>query len=187
MPRIKVISHSEATGRLKEIYDGLEVSRGKLANVHTIQSLRPESITHHMNMYMETMFSQSELSRAERELIGTVVSVATGCSYCARHHGEALNHYWKNRDRMTTLLGGTLPAGLSEREATLCAFAKHLTLYPARHESEDHTLGLKASGLSDAAVLDAVLVIGYFNFVNRIVLSLGVELEADSGTGYKYD
>lgn len=78
MTRIKVISQNEATGRLKEIYDELIVKRGKLAEVHTIQSLRPESIVAHMNLYMEIMYSRSELSRAERELMGTVVSVANG-------------------------------------------------------------------------------------------------------------
>ena len=67
MPRIKVIEHSDATGKLKEIYDGLTKSRGKLADVHKIQSLRPKSITAHMDLYMEIMYSRSELSRVERE------------------------------------------------------------------------------------------------------------------------
>jgi|TARA_B110000196_G_scaffold127455_1_gene110556 hypothetical protein len=39
----------------------------------------------------------------------------------------------------------------------------------------------------DRAILDAALVVGYFNFVNRIVLSLGVYLEQDEGQGYKYE
>lgn len=34
--------------------------------------------------------------------------------------------------------------------------------------------------------MDAHLVIAYFNFVNRLVLGLGVELEQDQGQGYKY-
>ncbi len=42
------------------------------------------------------------------------------------------------------------------------------------------------AGFDDRSVLDATLVIGYFNFVNRIVLSLGVTLEEDKGEGYKY-
>lgn len=46
---------------------------------------------------------------------------------------------------------------------------------------------LKEAGLDDRAILDAALVVGYFNFVNRIVLSLGVYLEQDEGQGYKYE
>lgn len=93
MSRIKVISYEEATSKLKEIYDESILKRGKLADVHKIQSLRPESIVAHMNLYMEIMYSPSELSRAERELIGTVVSIANGCKYCIKHHAEVLNHY----------------------------------------------------------------------------------------------
>ncbi|MDI6699844.1 MAG: peroxidase-related enzyme [bacterium] len=186
MPRIKVIDYSEATGKLKEIYDELIKSRGKLANVHKIQSLRPESITAHMKLYMEIMYSRSELSRAERELIGTIVSLANGCKYCARHHSEALNYYWKDKSKIEKLLQENLDEILSPKEKVMCEFSKNLTLHPEKHEGEDFTKPLRDAGLSDAAILDVVLVTAYFNFVNRIVLSLGVEIESDNGTGYKY-
>jgi uncharacterized peroxidase-related enzyme len=98
MNRIKVIQHEDATGRLLEIYTDIVKKRGKLADVHKIQSFRPESIVAHMDLYLEIMFSKSELSRAEREMMAVVVSVANGCEYCQMHHAQALNHYhyWKN-------------------------------------------------------------------------------------------
>ena len=80
MSRIKVIQEAEAQGRLKEIYEQLTQSRGKLAEVHKIQSLRPESIVKHMELYMEIMFSKSELSRARREMIAVVVSAFNECN-----------------------------------------------------------------------------------------------------------
>jgi len=186
MPRIKVINHTEATGKLKEIYEELKKSRGKLANVHMIQSLRPESIKAHMKLYMEIMYSPSELSRAERELIGTIVSITNGCKYCTKHHSEALNHYWKDNSKIEKLLNGNLDEILSPKEKALYEFSRHLTLHPEQHENSDFTKQLRCVGLSDAAILDVVLVTAYFNFVNRIVLSLGVEIEKDNGTGYKY-
>lgn len=186
MPRIKVIDHNEAVGKLKEIYDELVKSRGKPADVHKIQSLRPESIRAHMALYMEIMYSRSELSRAERELIGTIVSITNGCKYCTKHHAEALNHYWKNDDKIEKLISGNYSGILTPKELALCEFIRHLTLDPGDHENNDLTQELKREGLSDAAVLDVVLVTAYFNFVNRIVLSLGVILETDNGAGYNY-
>ncbi|MFO8054992.1 MAG: peroxidase-related enzyme [Bacteroidales bacterium] len=187
MPRIRVIPHNEASGRLKEIYDKIMDSRGKLADVHQIQSLRPESICRHMDLYMEIMYSRSELSRAERELIGTVVSMENGCKYCTTHHAQALQQYWKDQSKMETLTRGAMYEVLSAREAAICRFSMHLTRHPGAHEDHDYTKDLKNIGLSDSAILDIVLVTAYFNFVNRIVLSLGVELEPDKGTGYKYE
>ncbi|MCF6168015.1 MAG: hypothetical protein L3J55_05625 [Lutibacter sp.] len=51
---------------------------------------------------------------------------------------------------------------------------------------EDTTLKLKELELSDSAILDATLVVSYFNFVNRMVTGLGVAIEQDGGGGYSY-
>ncbi len=186
MARIKTIRHNESEGRLKEIYDSLLKQRGKLAAVHTIQSLRPESIKQHMDLYMGIMFSRSELSRAEREMIAVVVSTANGCLYCQKHHAQALNHYWKDKNKIKQVIQEDAPAFLSAREQALCRYARILTLEPHAHEKNDYTESLRGVGLEDTAILDATLVVAYFNFVNRIVLSLGVELEVDDGKGYNY-
>ncbi|MEX0996857.1 MAG: peroxidase-related enzyme [Flavobacteriaceae bacterium] len=186
MSRIKVIQPEEATGRLKEIYDQLKQQRGQIAEVHKIQSLRPESILKHIDLYMEIMFSKSELSRAQREMIAVVVSVTNGCNYCAAHHGSALNHYWKNDEKLSQFKTNYTKVDLTEAERALCQFAETLTKTPGETLQTDLNVNLKKHGLTDAAILDATLVVAYFNFVNRIVLNLEVELEQDGGTNYKY-
>lgn len=185
MAKIKVIEEEQATGRLKEIYDNLLNSRGKLASVHKIQSLRPESIVKHMDLYMEIMYSKSKLSRAERELVAVIVSISNKCDYCQTHHSEALNKYWKNDGKINQLLINYKNVDLTEKEAKLCDFAQLLTITPSLSTDTKYINELKQIGLEDEAILDLVLVIAYFNFVNRIVLSLDVQLEENT-EGYKY-
>jgi len=186
MSRIKVIQPEEATGKLKDIYSEIIQKRGQLAEVHKIQSLRPESIVKHMDLYMEIMFSKSELSRAEREMMAVITSVSNQCFYCQIHHSQALNNYWKDEEKIIKMRKNFYEAQLSERETLLCLFAENLTLNPG--DSKEPTIidKLKKAGISDEAILDATLVVSYFNFVNRIVLALGVGLEEDGGKGYKY-
>lgn len=186
MPRINVIQPQAAEGVLKEIYSALIEKRGKVSEVLKIQSLHPQSIQSHLNFYMDIMFSKNSLSRAEREMMAVVVSVANGCVYCQTHHAEALNHYWKDEDRIDLLKENFQKAGLNFRELALCGYAVHLTKTPQEHEQSDHTIILRTAGITDEGILDATLVTSYFNFVNRMVLALGVELEADMGKGYKY-
>lgn len=186
MSRIKVIEPNEAFGRLKEIYDDIIQKRGKLADVHKIQSLRPESIVHHMDLYLEIMFSKSELSRAEREMMAVVVSVANGCQYCQMHHAQALNHYWKNNERILALIKDFHQTGLSSREKALCEFARLLTVSPNAFNDEQHLQPLRNEGIADSGILDATLVTAYFNFVNRIVLSLGLKVTESEMQGYNY-
>jgi len=186
MAKIKVIPYEEATGKLKDIYEELLEKRGKLAAVHTIQSLNPESILAHMDLYMAVMFSQSSLSRSQREMIAVVVSVANGCLYCQQHHGVALNNYWKNSERIERLNRNYQDAELSAVDTIVCSYAIELTRHPGDFQKEDKVIALRQAGLDDRAILDATLVVSYFNFVNRMVLALGVELEEMAGEGYKY-
>ena len=185
MAYIKVIEPHEAKGELNEIYNDLIKSRGKIANVHTIQSLNPKSIVNHMDLYMTLMYGKSPLKRVLREMLGVVVSKANNCEYCQKHHLEAVQHYWKDNDRCRIFLEDFTKAGLTNTELLLCDYAYELTLNPDKVNSKNYISPLKNTGLSDRAILDATMIISYFNFVNRIVMSLGVYVEEDPGN-YKY-
>ena len=187
MPFISVIEHEDAEGRLKEIYDDLVKSRGKLAEVHKIQSLNPETIVAHMDLYMKIMFGRSPLKRYQREMIAVVVSKTNNCPYCITHHAEALQFFWKDEEKVEQLSEDYRNVDISDTDRLLCEMAETQTKAPS-HKGRERLIGrLKAQGLEDRAVLDAALVIAYFNFVNRMVLGLGVDLEADGGGGYNYE
>ena len=63
-------------------------------------------------------------------------------------------------------------AELSALDAALCSYAQKLTLAPALMQSAD-LAPLRALGLDDAAIHDAIQVIGYFNYINRVADALG--------------
>ena len=67
-------------------------------------------------------------------------------------------------------------ANLSERHQALCHFAEKVSEAPKQIKIED-LFSLKQTGYSDRAIHDAVQIIGYFNYINRIADSLGVEPE----------
>ena len=67
-------------------------------------------------------------------------------------------------------------ANFSERHQALCHFAVKVSEAPKQKKFEDLS-PLKQSGYSYCAIHDAVQIIGYFNYINRIADSLGVEPE----------
>ena len=184
MAYIETITYEKATGELKEIYDELITKRGKLADVHKIQSLNPKTIVSHMQLYMDIMFGQSPLKRYQREMIAVVVSSANQCEYCIQHHKEALMHYWKDEQKVKLLIESIDEAEISTQDKTLCTYAKNITLTPASDKTQIDAL--KNQGLTEREILDATLVIAYFNFVNRIVLGLGLEITTEEIKGYNY-
>jgi len=81
MPWIKVIEPEDASGELKQEYDEAAERAGKVFNILKVQSLNPGALRASMQMYRVTMFGPSGLSRAEREMLATVVSWANHCFY----------------------------------------------------------------------------------------------------------
>ena len=67
-------------------------------------------------------------------------------------------------------------APLSAADQALLAFAEKLTHEPAATTGSD-LQELRRHGLGDEELLDAVQVISYFNYINRIADGLGVDLE----------
>ena len=81
MAWIKVIQPDEAKGELKKEYDEAMKRAGYIAQVLRIQSLNPQSLHLSIEFYKWIMKGPSSLSRAERELLATVVSRTNHCFY----------------------------------------------------------------------------------------------------------
>ena len=181
---IDYIEPLEAEGRLKEVYERVLRERGRVANVFKAHSLNPDAMDAHLTLYMRLMFGNSPLSRADRELIATVASACNKCLYCMTHHGEVLQKYLRSGEVVKEIIEKMSSAPVDERRRALIGFVQKLTLLPSA-VSEDDVKNLKKHGYSDREILDTVLITAYFNFVNRIVLGLGVKLEAGEERTYK--
>lgn len=72
-------------------------------------------------------------------------------------------------------------AALSPIDRAMCEFAVKLTRSPSGVARADVD-SLRAIGLSDRAINDAVQVIAFFNYINRIAEGLGVDLEPEMPT-----
>jgi uncharacterized peroxidase-related enzyme len=185
MPFIKVIDEIDAEGELKQIYDSITFARGKLSNIMRIHSLLPQTMIKHLEFYSSIMFSKTSLTREEKELIAVVVSSANKCDYCVSHHSEALNHYWKNEAKIKKVIENFRDNDFSPKMNEALNYAFNLTTNPGQVNEKD-TIALRSAGWNDDDILTINLVIGYFNFVNRIAAGLGVEFSEAEVKGYKY-
>jgi uncharacterized peroxidase-related enzyme len=69
-------------------------------------------------------------------------------------------------------------AELEPRLRALCDFAMKLTREPASMSAQDAE-ELRARGLSDAGIHDAIQVVGFFNYINRVAEAVGIDDEPD--------
>ncbi len=69
-------------------------------------------------------------------------------------------------------------AELEPEDRALCAYAQKLTLTPTAMQADD-VEDLRAAGFDDTAVHDAIQVIAYFNYINRVADAVHVDLEPE--------
>jgi uncharacterized peroxidase-related enzyme len=72
---------ASADGALAEAYARIQSTRGQVGNVLKVHGTRPAAMLAHLDLYRELMFTKSELTRPEREMIASVVSSVNGCHY----------------------------------------------------------------------------------------------------------
>lgn len=67
-------------------------------------------------------------------------------------------------------------AKLTDADRALCDFACKVTRNPSDVVAAD-VERLRTAGLDDRAINDAVQVISFFNYINRVADALGIDLE----------
>lgn len=81
MPWIKQVPVAEATGLLKEQFDAAIKRASKVFNIVHVMSQSPRTLRDSMAFYAGLMKGASPLTRAQREMLATVVSVELSCHY----------------------------------------------------------------------------------------------------------
>ena len=112
------------------------------------------------------------LPRAERELAATAASRLNGCVFCASVHSRFAAHYSKRADEVQRLLDEGVGVRLDERWDAIVDAAAAVTRVPFALTPE-HVGRLRAVGLDDLAIADVIHGAAFFNWANRLMLSLG--------------
>ena len=81
MAYIDTIDIDDAEGIVKQEYEKGTQRSGRVFNILKIMSLSPTALKESMRMYLAIMYGESELSRAQREMLATVVSQVNHCHY----------------------------------------------------------------------------------------------------------
>ncbi|MDN5582266.1 MULTISPECIES: alkylhydroperoxidase domain protein [unclassified Corynebacterium] len=116
--------------------------------------------------------------RAEREISAAVTSRYNGCVYCASvHTGRALQESTGREDDVQRLCDeavgpDSLPDLGSEAWNAIAEASVALTSTPVDF-CRDHVERLRAAGLDDASIVDVINGAAFFNWANRLMLSLG--------------
>ena len=112
------------------------------------------------------------LSLIDKEMIGLVVSSTNNCSYCLTSHSDVLRGLTKDARWVDLLTYNYRSAQLTEKQRALCDYAYRATRYPNELTTKEVDL-LREVGFNDHEILEAAYVVGFFNYTNRWVSTIG--------------
>lgn len=124
--------------------------------------------------FKNSLFNEetSYLSQIDKEIIGLVVSSTNNCSYCLTTHSDALRGLTKNPGWVDLLTYNYRSAKLTEKQRALCDYAYRATRYPNEITTKEVDR-LREVGFNDHEILEAAFVVGFFNYTNRWVSTIG--------------
>ena len=163
-----------------------EEKMGLIPNVFKVFSLTPAHFMKWFKYYDFLMRNEeSELSRAEREMIALAVSAENRCEYCLGSHSAYLRELIDDHIKADVITHNYRRAELSTRERALLDFAVKLT-NNSFEMTPDDLLPLREVGLSDETIFEAAQVAAMFNFTNRLANALGWKPNDESYSQHRH-
>ncbi|WP_334151681.1 alkylhydroperoxidase domain protein [Microbacterium sp.] len=169
-PHLPPLGEDELTERH---FDGLVDAARAKNDYFRLLARDPEVLKARTLVDKDIFYNASEgLPRAERELAATAASRRNGCVFCASVHSRFAAHHSKRVDDVDLLLDDGVDAELGERWNAVVAASVALTDTPNAF-GEDEIARLRAAGLDDLEIADLIHGAAFFNWANRLMLSIG--------------
>jgi len=188
---IKMISDEEADDTLKQALDFARTPHGTVDNVMRVHSLRPSTMNGHVVLYRACLHDDhNTIPMWFQEVISSYVSTLNECAYSYSNHWKNACHLMNDPQKAEQIDAAfkiRAPENVFDgAQLAMLRYAEKLTLSPGDMQKADVNM-LKNEGVSDGEILEANQIIGYFNYVNRLLNGLGVSTDGDVVGYYKDD
>ena len=119
----------------------------------------------------------SPFSIAERELLAAYVSgVMNDCGYCFNIHEQVAVQFGVEKGLLERLLSDIDTSGIDENFKPILRYVRKLTMDPFKMIKADTDAVLMA-GWDERALYDAMVICCTWNFMNRFVAGLGLDVD----------
>jgi len=170
--RLPVPGPDELPEDVATLHAKAEAKLGFVPNVLRVMAFRPTHLMKWFAHYDDLMRGESQLTKAQREMIAVVVSAANKCNYCVVSHAAAVRVETGDPALADFLATNYRHAPLDPRDRAMLDFAHKVTV--ASHEIEEEDLEeLRRHGFSDEEIFDITEVAAMFNFTNRLASAFG--------------
>lgn len=157
-----------------ESLSALKRNFGLVPKIYRAQLLRPDVVAAEVEFLNRLLFTNSALTRVQKEFILLAVSAENNNTYFPALHCQTLQFLGVKSEQSQQVAIDHHGANLTEADVALLDFARKLAV--ARQSFTDADLKvLRKADFSEEQILEAVLMVGLTHFLNSVQMGLGAE------------
>jgi uncharacterized peroxidase-related enzyme len=146
---------------------GVQEKSGFVPNVFLSLAYRPDEFRAFFAYHDALMEKDSELTKAEREMIVVATSAANQCHYCVIAHGAILRIRAKNPTIADQIAVNYRKADITPKQRAMLDFAMKVSR-SAETIGEQDLAEVSAHGFSDDDIWDITAISAFFALSNRL-------------------
>lgn len=175
MAHIALPDFEQMDPEIQEIARPIKEKTGELGEIFKLLAIRKDVYFATDGMIQSYLLKETELSYEIKESIALLVSLENGCKMCVDVHKKIAKMLGMSEAKIEKVLQGIDATDLSDNEKELlhfCLLASQKDNYKIQKAQIDHLVAL---GFTTTQIIEAVAIVGYFNYINTLsnVFGLG--------------
>jgi len=173
MSRIRTLDLQDVSEEVAGILKEINQAFGYVPNLFSTYAHHPPLLEANWNKVKRVMM-EGVLARKTKEAIALLVSQDNGCNYCVAAHTGALKMIGVSDEEIERISAQLDDADFTPAERALIRFARKANSDPHK-VSDDEFAALKATGVTDAQIIESLGVMEVFAAFNKFLDVLQVE------------
>ena len=175
MAHIRLPEFEDMTPAIQEKAKPILEKTGKLGEIFKLLAVDEKIYFATDVMIQKYLLDETTLSYDVKEAIALLISKENGCEMCVDVHKSIAKMLGLSDERIEEILQGVEAISTDDKEKALLNFCIRASKKDSYKIMKEEIDALKNMGYSDAQVIEAVAITGYFNYINTLsnVFGLG--------------
>lgn len=175
MAYIKLCTLKEMDPSIKVKAEEILNKTGKLGEIFELIALNTDIYNATDNMVQSYLLKETLLPYNTKERIALLISIDNGCKMCVDVHKNIAKMLGMSEAQVEEVLQGVDAIQCEQSEKDLLRFCIRASQKDSYKMMQEDVDAIKAVGYSEAQILEAIAITGYFNYINTLsnVFGLG--------------
>jgi len=175
MAYIELCKYEDMQPSIQEKAKPILEKTGKLGEIFELIALNEDIYFATDNMVQSYLLKETLLPYSTKERIALLISIENGCKMCVDVHKNIAKMLGMSDEQVEEVLDGVDAIHCSDDEKKLLNFCIKASGKDSYKTQQSDIDAIKAANYSEAQILEAVAITGYFNYINTLsnVFGLG--------------